>query len=119
MCFDIWLAVAQLHPLGTEHMGIFPVTPLVRQVQRLIIETFVVSDQDAEDYAAELVALAEGWGSPELAAQHDWAYRIRKTLGHDRKLKWRSDDERVRFEELLNLKYAAYEALIPKRPNRA
>ena len=40
-------------------MGIFPITPLVRQVQGLILQTFDVSEQAAEDYAAELVALAE------------------------------------------------------------
>ncbi|WP_050030808.1 hypothetical protein [Verrucomicrobium sp. BvORR034] len=100
-------------------MGIFPVTPLVRTVQCLIVEAFDVSEHEAEALAAELVALAEGWGTPESAAQHDWAYRIRKSLGHDRKLNWRSDEERVRFEESLKLNHAAYEAMIPKRPCRA
>ena len=41
-------------------MTIFPITPLVRRVQSLIIETFDVSEEAAQDYAAELVALAEG-----------------------------------------------------------
>jgi hypothetical protein len=52
-------------------MSIFPITPLVRQVQSLIVQTFDVSEQAAQDYAAEMVALAEGWGSPETAAQLD------------------------------------------------
>ena len=45
-------------------MSIFPITPLVRRVQKLIIQTFDVPDQTAEDCAAELVALAEDWGEP-------------------------------------------------------
>jgi hypothetical protein len=100
-------------------MNIFPVTPLVRRVQRLIIETFEVTEEDAEGYAAELVALAEGWGSPEHAAGLDWEYRIRKSLGWDRKLKWRSEKDQCTFAEIQRLKFAAYEALIPKRPERA
>src|SRR5262245_38315623 len=69
-----------------------------RQVQGLIFETFDVSQERAQDLAAELVSLAEGWGSPEIAAQTDWPYRIRKDLGETRKLKWRSDVEREKFE---------------------
>ena len=61
-------------------MSIFPVTPLVRQVQNLIVQTFDVSEQAAQDYAAEMVSLAEGWRSPETAANMDWSYRIKKDL---------------------------------------
>ncbi len=93
-------------------MGIFPITPLVRQVQRLIIETFDVSEQMAEDYAAEMVALAEGWGSKEVAERLDWQYRIRKDLGEAKKLKWRSEEERIRFETEQKQKYAALDAFI-------
>jgi hypothetical protein len=96
-------------------MSIFPVTPLVRQVQSLIIQTFDVSEQAAQDYAAEMVALAEGWGSPEKAAQLDWAYRIRKDLGEAKKLRWRSDDERIRFEVAEKQKYTAWDAFIRGR----
>lgn len=93
-------------------MSIFPITPLVRQVQRLILETFVVSEQHAEEYAAELVSLAEGWGSPEKAAKLDWDYRIRKDLGEGRKLPWRSQAEREKFEATENQKYRDWDALI-------
>ena len=48
-------------------MSIFPITPLVGRVKTLILATFDVAEQQAEDYAAEMVALAEGWGSPENA----------------------------------------------------
>src|SRR5471032_208547 len=96
-------------------MSIFPITPLVRQVQRLVIETFDVSEQAATDYAAEMVSLAEGWGSPEAATQLDWSYRIKKDLGETKKLKWRSEDERTRFETAEKQKYAAWDAFITGR----
>jgi hypothetical protein len=96
-------------------MSIFPITPLVRQVQRLILQTFDVSEQDAEDCAAELVALAEGWGSPEKAAQLDWSYRIKKDLGEGKKLRWRSEEERIAFETAERQKYAAWDAFISGR----
>ena len=96
-------------------MSIFPITPLVRQVQSLIVQTFDVSEQAAQDYAAELVALAEGWGSPEKAAQLDWSYRIKKDLGETKKLRWRSEEERVSFESTERQKYAAWDAFISGR----
>src|SRR5580693_1024174 len=99
-------------------MSIFPITPLVRQVQSLIIQTFDVSEQAAQEYAAELVALAEGWGSPEKAAGLDWSYRIKKDLGEVKKLKWRSEEERNSFEASQNQNYEAYDALIRRpKPN--
>jgi hypothetical protein len=98
-------------------MSIFPITPLVRQVQSLITQTFEVSEQAAQEYAAELVALAEGWGSPEKAAELDWSYRIKKDLGEVKKLKWRSEEERNSFEASQNQNYEAYDALI-RRPKR-
>ena len=81
----------------------------------MILQTFDVSEQQAEDYAAELVALAEGWGSPEKAAKLDWTYRIRKDLGVDRKLRWRSEEDRLGFEAAEKQKYQAYDFLISKR----
>jgi hypothetical protein len=96
-------------------MSIFPITPLVRQVQGLILQTFAVSDQVAEDCAAELVALAEGWGSPESAARLDWTYRVKKDCGVDRKFPWRSEEERLSFEAAEKQKHQAYEFLISKR----
>src|SRR5579862_4816045 len=38
-----------------SQMSIFPITPLVRHVQKLIFETFDVSLEQAQDFAAELV----------------------------------------------------------------
>ncbi len=97
-------------------MSIFPITPLVRRVQGLILATFDVSEQVAQDHAAELVALAEGWGSPEKAAQLDWSYRIKKDLGE--RLSWKSDAERETFRREQEEHYKAYDLLI-RRPNRA
>ena len=74
-------------------MSIFPTSPLVRRVQGLIVDTFDVSPEQAHDIAAEMVSLAEGWGSPESAAQLDWSYRIKKDLGQ--KLRWKSEAERT------------------------
>src|SRR5687767_15210776 len=96
-------------------MSIFPVTPLVRQVQSMILQTFDVSEQAAQEYAAELVALAEGWGSPEKAAQLDWSYRIRKDLGETKGLKWRSEQDRAKFEALEKQKYSDWDAFIRGR----
>ena len=96
-------------------MSIFPITPLVRQVQRLILQTFAVPEQVAEDCAAELVALAEGWGSPESAARLDWTYRVKKDCGVDRKFPWRSEEERLSFEAAETQKHQAYEFFISKR----
>jgi hypothetical protein len=93
-------------------MSIFPITPLVRDVQKLIVQTFDVSEQQAQEYAAELVALAEGWGSPEKALNLDWSYRIKKDLGETKKLRWRSEEERVKFETAERQKYGAWDAFI-------
>ena len=93
-------------------MSIFPITPLVRDVQKLIVQTFDVSEQQAQEYAAEMVSLAEGWGSPETALNLDWSYRIKKDLGETKKLRWRSDEERARFEATERQKYAAWDAFI-------
>ncbi len=97
-------------------MSIFPITPLVRKVQGLILATFEISEQVAQDYAAELVALAEDWGSPEKAAQLDWSYRIKKDLGE--KFPWKSNAEREVFRREPEDRYKAYDFLI-RRPDRA
>jgi hypothetical protein len=94
-------------------MSIFPITPLVRRVQGLILHTFDVSDQEAEEYAAELVALAEGWGSPEKAAQLDWLYRIKKDLGP--KLRWRSATDHAQFQAAQQQGHEAYDFLIRRK----
>jgi hypothetical protein len=94
-------------------MSIFPITPLVRRVQGLIFQTFDVSEQQAEDCAAELVALAEGWGSPEKAEQLDWSYRTKKDLGE--KLKWRSLADHTPFQADLKQNYQSNEAFISGR----
>lgn len=95
-------------------MNIFPITPLIRQVQALVLRTFDVPEQAAEDYAALSVALAEDHGGPGKAAQLDWDYRIKKD-GADKKWRWRSEDERARFEAAQKQKYQSYEILISKR----
>jgi hypothetical protein len=91
---------------------IFPITPLVLKVQTLILETFDVSKEQGLDYAAEMVSLAEGWGNPETAARLDWSYRIRKDLGEARKLPWRSQENREKFEAAERRKYREWDAII-------
>ncbi len=93
-------------------MGIFPITPLVRRVQSLILKTFDVSEKEAEQHAAEMVAVAEGWGSPEMAAQLDWDYRIRKDLGEGKKLRWRSEVDRNQFDKVEKQKYKDWDTFI-------
>jgi len=95
-------------------MSIFPITPLVRRVQGLILDTFNVSDHAAQECAAELVALAEGWGSPEAAAALDWSYRVKKDLGD--KLEWKSGAERLTFRKQEEDRYKAYDFLIKRPP---
>jgi hypothetical protein len=93
-------------------MSLCPITPLVRRVQGLILATFEVSEQVAQDRAVELVALAEGWGSPETAAQLDWSYRIKKDLGA--RLPWKTDADRQVFQREQEERYTAYDFLITK-----
>lgn len=93
-------------------MSIFPITPLVRDVQKLILQTFDISEQQAQDYAAELVALAEGWGSRETALNFDWCYRIKKDLGETKKLRWRFEEDRTMFKAAEKQKYAGWDAFI-------
>ena len=97
-------------------MSIFPNTPLAGRVKTLILATFDVPEDQAQDYAAYLTALAVGWGSPEKAENLDWSYRIKKDLGH--KLRWKSEEEREAFFRSEQEKYAAYDSLI-RRPPRA
>jgi hypothetical protein len=86
---------------------------LVARVQREILETFDVSEQEAYQRAYELVALAEGWGTPESVPSLDWSYRVRKDLGME--LKWRSENDRAGFERLRKLRTDAYEVYIERR----
>ena len=81
----------------------------------MVLQTFDVSEEAAEDYAAMVVALAEDNGSPEKAAQLDWDYHIKKDLGEGRKWRWRSEEERIRFETAQKQRYQAYDFLITKR----
>ena len=97
-------------------MSTFPVTPLVRRVQSLVLAVFEVSEEDALTYASEQVSLAEGWGSPDKAAQLDWTMLIKRNLGD--KLPWKSDAERNEFQRRRKESYDAYEFLI-RRPDRA
>ena len=96
-------------------MGIFPITPLVRKVQSLMLETFEVSDEVALDIAAEMVSLAEGWGGKELAGNLDWSYRIKKDLGETKRLKWRSEKQREEFETMERRKYEEWNVLIGRK----
>jgi hypothetical protein len=93
-------------------MNIFPSSALVSKVQGLILETFEVSPEQAHSIAAELVSLAEAWGSPEVAEKLDWSYRVKKDLGESGKLRWRSEEERERFLTAERQKYAAWDRFI-------
>ena len=94
----------------TAFMSMFPGGPLVDRVRGLIVETFEVSERDAQEQAALLVALAEGWGDSSKAGQIDWSYRVRKDL--NKKFRWRSEAEREKFESGEKQKFAAYEGYI-------
>jgi hypothetical protein len=96
-------------------MSEFSTYSLVRRVQGLILETFEISEQEAEVQAAGMVALAEGWGTVETAQELDWTYLIRKRLGEAKNFKWRSEADRQRFEADQILKYESYESLIRNR----
>jgi|SRR6516164_453964 hypothetical protein len=95
-------------------MSIFPITPLVGRVQTLILAHFDIPENQAQEYAAEMVALAEGWGSPESAQALDWSYRVKKDLGH--KLPWKSDAEREAFRQQEEEQHKAYDFLIRRPP---
>jgi hypothetical protein len=88
-------------------------SPLVGRIQTLILATFDVTEIEAHNCATGMAALAEGWGDSRKAAQLDWSHRIKKDLG--KRLKWRSETERERFEADEKQKVAAYEALIKRR----
>jgi hypothetical protein len=66
----------------------------VAQVRNVILATFDISPEEAQEQAYGLAVLAEGWGG-EGAQQHDWAYTVKKRLGES--LRWRSDAERAAF----------------------
>lgn len=89
------------------------VSPLAQRIQGLILETFEIPEQEALSYALSLTALAEGWGTPESAAQINWSYRVKKHLGR-KGVRWRSEAERMRFEEDLRDAHRAYEFLISR-----
>jgi hypothetical protein len=98
-------------------MSTFPSAALVQRVQRLILETFEVSEKVAKNHAAGLVALAEGWGHPRTADRLDWEYRVKKRLS-EAKYKWRSDADRENFEEEKKLKHESYESVIREYKRR-
>lgn len=102
--------------LSAMLMSIFPNTPLAGRVKTLILATFDVLEEEAQEHAARMAALAEGWGSLEKAEALDWSYRVKKDLGH--KLRWRSESEREAFRRYEQEQYKAYEILI-RRPPRA
>ena len=83
---------------------------LVSRVQLLIVETFDVSEREAHDLAMGLVSLAEGWGTLQSATQLDWSFRVKKDLG--KKLRWRSEAERGRFESDKKKTFEGYDAFI-------
>ena len=68
-----------------ERMSIFPITPLVRRVQALVLQTFDVSEEEAEDYAAMMVSLAEDHGGSDKAATLDWNYALGR-IGRGQKM---------------------------------
>ena len=98
-------------------MSTFPSAALVQRVQRLILETFEVSEKVAKSHAAGLVALAEDWGDPRTAERLDWEYRIKKRLS-EAKYKWRSDTDREKFEADQRLKHESYESVIREKKRR-
>jgi hypothetical protein len=96
-------------------MSEFPNAALIRRVQGLITHTFDVSDEEAQGHAAGLVALAQGWGNLESAKELNWEYRIKKDLGETEKLKWRSEEERKKFEAAERQSHADWDAFFNGR----
>lgn len=82
---------------------------LVAQIRDVILATFNVSFEQAQEHAQGLAALAEGWGS-ESAQQVDWPYTVRKRLGES--LRWRSDAERSAFYAKRQQTISSYERYI-------
>ena len=76
----------------------------------------MIEQADAPNPAMTSVFQIGSWGSPEIAAQTDWPYRIRKDLGETRKLKWRSEAEREKFEAAQKKKYAEWDIIIGTKP---
>jgi len=98
-------------------MSTFPSAALVKRVQRLILETFEVSEKVAKNRAVGLVARAEGWVDTETAERLDWEYRIKKQLG-EANYKWRSEADREKFEADQKLKHESYESVIREKKRR-
>ena len=81
----------------------------VARVRDVILATFDVSPQEAQEQAFGLAALAEGWGGAG-AQQHDWAYTVKKRLGES--FRWRSDAERTAFYSERQQIVSSYERYI-------
>lgn len=90
----------------------FPVTALARSLQARVVALFDVTEVDAQSYAAELAAVAEGWGDSTNIAQIDWDHRIMKDIGMRRCLTWRSDQQRLSFIAGEQQKQQAYENFV-------
>ncbi len=93
-------------------MSTSPSVHLVAYIQRLIQETFDISEAEAKDRALGYVSLAEGWGGPGAGANIDWVYRVRKDLGKTQK--WRSETVREEFAAMQKQSVKAYELLIDR-----
>jgi hypothetical protein len=90
-----------------------PSGALVEHVQSLISTFFEVSAEESRRRATGLVLLAEGWGSPELAKNLDWAYRVKKDLGSE--LNWRSPSVKQQFENEEKQRFESIDKLVPHR----
>ena len=89
-----------------------PSQSLVSLIQNIIVETFEISDAEAETRAETFALLAEDKGGQAKAATLDWRYRVKKDLGD--KLKWRSEAAHHEFIRLQKQGYESYEILISK-----
>lgn len=81
------------------------------EVRAIVVDTFEISDEEAQEHAIGLVLLAEGWGgtnTPNL----NWAYIVRKKFAD--KLKWKSETDRMAFFADRQSGYDAYENYIQK-----
>jgi hypothetical protein len=81
----------------------------IARVRDVILATFDVSPQEAQERAYGLAVLAEGWGG-ESALERDWTYTVKKSLGES--LRWRSDAEREAFYSQRQQIVSSYERYI-------
>ena len=82
---------------------------LVARVRDIILATFDVSTEQAQEQAYGLATLAEGWGGPDVQ-RLDWTHAVKKHLGET--FRWRSAADRKLFYSERDLVVRSYDRYI-------